>query len=216
MDVTIIGTGKMAAGIATRLVTGGNNVTITGRDNKEANDIVDQLNSISGKEGKAKTTPLGNQVTGDIAVLAVPYTAAVSVVRDYGDRLAGKILIDITNPFTPNYDDVATAPGTSAAEEIAKAVPSGTRVVKAFNTVFAGTLKQGKVAGQNLDVFIAGDDEDAKRQVSQLVESGNMRAIDAGPLKHARMLEGMALLMVSLQSKLQTNFMSAYKIIADK
>lgn len=216
MDVTIIGTGKMAAGIATRLITGGHTVTITGRDNKEANDIVDQLNGISGKEGKAKSVPLGNNIEGNIAVLAVPYNAAISVVRDYGNRMAGKILIDITNPFSPNYDDLATPPGTSAAEEIAKVIPPDTKVVKAFNTVFAGTLKQGKVAGQNLDVFIAGDDDNAKRQVSQLVESGNMRAIDAGPLKRARILEGMALLSVSLQGKLQTNFMSAYKIIADK
>lgn len=216
MDITIIGTGKMTTGIGTRLVTSGNNITIAGRNKKEADEIAGQLNNISGKEGKVNSVQLGNQITGDMVILAVPYTSAISVVRDYGDKLAGKILVDITNPFTPNYDGLATPPGTSAAEEIAKAVPPGTRVVKAFNTTFAATLKQGKVAGYNLDVFVAGDDEEAKNRVMQLVESGGIRAIDAGPLKRARLLEEMALFIVSLQEKMQTNFMSAYKIISDK
>jgi predicted dinucleotide-binding enzyme len=93
--------------------------------------------------------------------------------------LAGKVVVDISNPLNQTFDDLATPPGTSAAEEVAATVPTGTRVVKAFNTTFSGTLVEGQVAGQPLDVLIAGDDEEAKETVAQLVSDG-------GPACHRR------------------------------
>ncbi|HNE06126.1 MAG TPA: hypothetical protein PLT08_16485, partial [Anaerolineales bacterium] len=87
-------------------------------------------------------------------------------------------------------------------------------VVKAFNTTYAGTLVAGEVAGQKLDVFIAGDDADAKAKVAQIVTDGGMRAVDAGPLSRARQIEGMQLLHIVLQGTLGTNWGSALKIIA--
>ena len=92
-------------------------------------------------------------------------------------------------------------------------VPPGTRVVKAFNTTFARTLVDGTVAGQPLDVFIASDDAAAKATISQLVEAGGLRAIDAGPLSRARQLEGMGFLGIALQGPLGTQFMSAWKLL---
>lgn len=214
MDVTIIGTGNMAEGISTRLLSGGNNITFVGHKAQEAEELAGRLSSSAAGGAKVKAASQGNPVQGDVVILAIPYTAASSVVRDYSQQLQGKIVIDITNPLNQSYDGLETKPGTSAAEEIAKMLPQGTRVVKAFNTTFAGTLKKGEVAGQKLDVFIAGDDAEAKRTVSGLVESGNMRPIDAGPLKRARELEGLAFLSISLQGKLNTNFMSIIKILA--
>jgi predicted dinucleotide-binding enzyme len=109
---------------------------------------------------------------------------------------------------------IAVAPGTSGAEEIAKAAPAGAKVVKAFNTTFAGTLVTGQVAGQPLDVLMAGDDADAKATVSQLISSGGLRAVDAGPLQRARQLEALGLVHMAVQSTLNTGFGSTVKIIA--
>ncbi|MBI3167860.1 MAG: NADP oxidoreductase, partial [Chloroflexi bacterium] len=91
---------------------------------------------------------------------------------------------------------------------------SGAKVVKAFNTTYAGTLVAGEVAGQKLDVFIAGDDADAKAKVAQLVTDGGMRAVDTGPLSRARQIEGMQLLHIVTQGTLGTNWGSALKILS--
>src|SRR6185436_3490304 len=114
------------------------------------------------------------------------------IVRHYPASLEGKILVDISNPMNASFDGLATAPETSAAEEIARLAPAGTRVVKAFNTTFAGTLITGGVSGHPLDVFIAGDDAEAKQVVASLVTTGHLRPIDVGPLQRARQLEGLA------------------------
>jgi predicted dinucleotide-binding enzyme len=109
----------------------------------------------------------------------------------------------------------AVAPGTSGAEKIAKGVPAGTKVVKAFNTTFAGTLVAGQVAGQPLDVLIAGNDSEAKATISQLVASAGLRVVYDGPLQRARQLEALELLHMVVQSTLGTGFGSAVKILAD-
>jgi predicted dinucleotide-binding enzyme len=86
-------------------------------------------------------------------------------------------------------------------------------VVKAFNTTFAGTLASGEVSGQQLDVLIASDDEEAKRKVTQLVESGGMRPVDAGPLRRAQQLEHLGFLHMALQDNLRSGYGSAVKFI---
>ena len=108
---------------------------------------------------------------------------------------------------------MAVPAGTSAAEEIAKEVPNGTKVVKAFNTIFAQTLESGEVDGKPLDVLIAGDDTDAKSKVAKLVKDGGMRPIDTGPLSRARQLEGIGLLHITLQQTLNTNWKSTVKFL---
>jgi predicted dinucleotide-binding enzyme len=106
------------------------------------------------------------------------------------------VLVDITNPVNETYDGLVTPPDGSAAQELA-ANASGARVVKAFNTTFANTLSEGRVGDQPLDVFMAGDDEEAKATVAKLVEDGGLRPVDAGPLKRARELEAAGLLHMS-------------------
>ena len=152
-------------------------------------------------------------VTGDVVVLAVPYAAVADIVTQRGQQLAGKVVVDITNPVNDTYDALVTPPDGSAAQEFAGIAP-GARLVKAFNTTFATTLAEGSVAGEPLDVFIAADDDDAKRLVAKLVEDGGMRAIDAGPLTRARELEAAGLLHMAVQQPLGTNFASALKILA--
>jgi 8-hydroxy-5-deazaflavin:NADPH oxidoreductase len=131
-----------------------------------------------------------------------------------GDKLAGKVVVDIANPLNETFDGLATAPGTSVAEEVAASAPPGARVVKDFNTAFSGTLVEGQVAGQPLDVFIAGDDDEAKETVAQIVRDGGLRAIDVGLLEQARQLEGLGFLGITLQQPLGLNFQSTWKLIS--
>lgn len=213
MNVTIIGAGKMGRGIGTRLVSGGHSVTFVDANPEVAEKTAADVKGAAKNGAKVSTSSLGNAALGDVVVLAVWYGTNIEVVKQLGSKLAGKIVVDIANPLNQTYDGLATAPDSSSAEDVAKAIASGAKVVKAFNTTFAGTLLAGQVAGQPLDVFIAGDDADAKSKVAQLVKDGSMRPIDTGPLSRARQIEGMQLLHITLQGVLGTNWMSTIKIL---
>ena len=209
MNVTIIGTGNMARGIGRRLIAGGHAVTVLGKEIDAAEAVVSDI----GADGNARAGRSGDAIADDVVVLAVYYPDAQAAVEQYGDDLSGKVVVDITNPVNEAFDGLVTPPDSSAAQELASGA-AGARVVKAFNTTFAGTLSEGRVAGQPLDVFIAGDDEDAKATVAKLATDGGLNPIDAGPLKQARQLEAMGLLHMALQSSLGTGFSSALKILA--
>jgi len=205
MKVTIIGAGNMGRGIGTRMAAGGHDVEVIDHDPAEARKLADEL----GNGATAAETP-----GGEVVVLALPYAAVADVIGEHRDALAGKVVIDITNPADwSTMDRLVTPEGSSAAEEIAKQLGGKARVVKAFNTTFAGTLATGEVAGQPLDVLIAGDDEDAKRTVASLVETGGMRPLDLGPLTRARQLEHAGLLHIASQESLGSGFGSALKLV---
>ena len=208
MDVTIIGTGNMARAIGRRVVAGGHRLTVLGKDVEAADAALGDI----GGDGSAKAGRSGDPIGDEVVVLAVYYPDAMAAVEQYGDGLSGKVLVDITNPVNETYDDLVTPPDGSAAQELANA--SGARVVKAFNTTFANTLNEGKVAGQPLDVFLAGDDDDAKAKVATLAEDAGLRPVDAGPLRRARELEAAGLLHMSVQGTLGAGFGSALKILA--
>lgn len=213
MNVTIIGAGNMGKGIGTRAVAGGHSVTFVDANPEVAEKAVADVKASAKKGAKVSSSSIGDAQLGDVVVLAVWYGTNIEIAKQLGAKLAGKVVVDIANPLNSTYDGLATAPDSSSAEDLAKAVASGAKVVKAFNTTFAGTLLAGQVAGQPLDVFIAGDDADAKSKVVQLVKDGGMRAIDAGPLHRARQIEGMQLLHIVLQGTLGTNWGSAIKFI---
>ena len=205
MKVTIIGAGNMGRGIGTRAVAGGNEVEIVDRDPAEARKLAEEL-------GATALEP-GADFGGDVVVVAVWYPASLEAAKQYSDQLAGKVVVDISNPVdTSTFEGLVTDVDTSGAEDLAKAVPEGTSVVKAFNTTFAGTLVAGEAAGQQLDVFIAGDDEQAKRKVAELVEAGGARPVDVGPLRRARQLEHAGLLHMKAQDPLGSGFKSALKL----
>jgi 8-hydroxy-5-deazaflavin:NADPH oxidoreductase len=187
-SISVIGLGGMARAIGARAVEGGNAVEVIGRDTAKAEDLAAALG------GGATVGKFGAVPAGDIVILAVPYASAAPVVAQYGDALAGKVIVDITNTFNADATGLVTPDGTSGAQEIAKSVPASAYVVKAFNTVFGHVLAQG---GQ-LDVLFAGDDARAKASVSALIESLGLRPHDAGGLEVARWLEGVGLVMISL------------------
>lgn len=213
MKVTIVGAGNMGRGISTRLLNGGHSVTLIDHHPDNAERLAQELTSLAKKGATVQAVPLGGPITDEIVILAIPYGATSSLIEQYGRQLADKIVIDITNPLNATYDGLTVPSGTSAAEEIAKSLPKSTKVLKAFNTTFAKTLVSGEVEGQPLDVFIAGNDSDAKNKAVQLVKDGGLRAIDAGPLNRARQLEALALLGITLQNTLGTQFQSAWKIL---
>jgi NADPH-dependent F420 reductase len=214
MQVTVIGAGNMGRGIGHRLVAGGQSVTIVDRDPEEAGQLAEELRGAAQGGATVEAAGPGAELRGEVVILAVYYPGSLELARDLGERLAGKVVVDIANPLNQTFDGLATAPGTSAAEEVAATAPAGARVVKAFNTTFAGTLVEGQVAGQPLDVLIAGDDEEAKETVAQLVRDGGLRAIDVGPLERARQLEGLGFLGITLQQPLGLTFHSAWKLIS--
>jgi 8-hydroxy-5-deazaflavin:NADPH oxidoreductase len=203
MKVTIIGAGNMGRGIATRLLAGRIEVELIDRNPDDARLLADELG------GSATAS---DRVHGEIVVLALPYDAVATAIEQHRSALDGKVVVDIANPADwATMDRLVTPEGSSSAEEAAKLLPAATRVVKAFNTTFAPTLVAGEAAGQQLDVLIAGDDEEAKKQVARLVEAGGMRPVDVGPLKRARQLEQMGMFHIAIQDQLGSGFGSALK-----
>jgi hypothetical protein len=213
MRVMVIGTGNMGRAIGHRIVAGGNSLTLVSRHLEGAQELAEELRGRAEGGAAVEVSGLGEGLHDEVVIPAVYYPVTLEVVRGLGEALDGRILVDISNPVNETFDGLATAPGTSAAEELAAVAPEGARVVKAFNTTFAGTLVEGKVAGQALDVFLAGDDEGAKETVAQLVRDGGLRAIDSGPLERARQLESLGFLHMMAQQPLGTGFASAVKIV---
>jgi 8-hydroxy-5-deazaflavin:NADPH oxidoreductase len=208
-NISIIGLGNMASTLAGRALAGGNAVEIIGRDPAKAKEVAATL------DGATVGTP-GTAPVGDIVILAVPYASAAAVVSEYGEALQGKVVIDITNPVTPDFTGFVTPEGSSGAQEIAKAAPAGAHVVKAFNTLFSHVLAAGPAEGRPLDVFIAGDDAQAKARVSAFIQSLGLRPMDTGQLPMARALENAALLQLGLvaHSVKHTNFFLGVSILS--
>jgi len=186
-NITFIGTGNMARTIGTRAVAGGNTVEVMGRDQSKADDLAKAL-------GHGATTGTWGAVpTGDIVIMALLHEGVVPVAVEYGDALAGKVIVDISNPFNATFDGLAHSKETSVAQEIAEVAPASASVVKAFNTIFRGALEKGRP-----DVFMAGDDTQAKADVAAFIQTLGLRPLDAGSLKMAHWLEGVGVVTVGL------------------
>src|SRR5690606_24677648 len=192
MNIAIFGTGNMASGLATLFAKAGHTVIIASRDQDKARTVADELgnNIASGSFADAAAA-------SEAVVLAVPYEAAADVIAAAGG-LAGKTVIDITNPLTADFSGLTVGHSTSAAEEIQKNAPAA-KVVKAFNTVFASVLQNGgKAGGEAATVFVAGDDADARKSVVALAESAGFKGVETGGLASSRYLEPVAGLNIAL------------------
>ena len=200
--ISIIGSGSMAAAIGGLAAKAGHTVEVMSRDAAKARALAEQVGA------GATTGTFGAAPAGDMVILAVPYSAVLDVVKQYGEELAGKVLVDITNPVASDHTSFVTPGDSFGAQEITKAAPADAKVVKAFNTQFSHVLAAGPVPGHPLDVFIAGDDALAKARVLAFVESLGLRPMDTGPLPMARTLENVALLSLGLvaHSVHHTNF----------
>ncbi|QRP47623.1 NADPH-dependent F420 reductase [Amycolatopsis sp. FDAARGOS 1241] len=186
-SISFIGTGNMARTIGTRAVAGGNTVEIIGRDESKAADLAQALG------GGTTTGKWGAVPAGDIVIAALLYDAVVPAIAQFGDALAGKVIVEISNPFNATFDGLAHSEETSIAQEVAKVAPAGASVVKAFNTIFRNVLEKGRP-----NVFIAGDNAQAKADVAAFVKSLGLRPLDVGGLKMAHWLEGAGVVTVGL------------------
>ncbi len=213
MNITVVGTGNMARAITVRLVRAGHDVTLHGKTLQEAEDLVRELGREGYNHDSVHAATSGGDVAGDVIVLAVWYDDLDEVLGAYGEKLRDKIIVDITIPIERTAFEPLSVEEGSAAEHVARRAPFGARVVKAFTTTFAGTLITGEVADKSLDVFVAGDDEDAKWTIAQLIEESGLRAVDAGPLRRARELEALGYLHMAMQGPLGTNYGSAIKLL---
>ena len=184
--ISIIGAGNMATAIGTRAVKHGHTVELMSRDAAKAQALADQIG-----DGVTVGT-FGARPAGDIVIVAVLYGGAVGAVASYGDALAGKVLVDISNPFNADASGLVTT--SSAAQEIAATAPESAHIVKALNTIFGHVLAKGTP----LDAFIAGDSAEAKATVATVLESLELRTLDAGGLQAASILESAGLLLMGL------------------
>lgn len=191
MKITIVGTGNMGSAFAKQLSAAAHHIRITGRDVTKAAAVAELYSNV--------TAYPASEAVGDseVIVLATPYNEAVLALQSLGD-ITGKVVIDITNPLSADYMSLTIGHSTSAAEEIAKALPQ-IHIAKAFNTLFAQVLADGpSFAGQQGSVFVASDNEKAKQTAFALAESMGWKQVDAGGLVNARYLEPLAGLNIYL------------------
>ncbi len=205
MKFAIIGSGNVGAAIARA-------VTDAGHDAIVADPSEESLRTIASNVPVGTTVSNVEAVTGaDVVVLAVPFAAVADIVASLRDELAGKIVIDVTNPLAADLSGLVTD-GDSGAELVARAAPEA-RVVKAFNTVFAGNQATASVDGTQLDGFVASDDSEAKQTVMDLLAAIGFRPIDVGGLSVSRYLEGMGFINIALNARNGWSWQSGWKLV---
>ncbi len=201
--ISILGTGNMGSAIAGLALAGGNDVQVVARDVAKAAAV----------DAAVTATAFGEPLTGDIVVLALPYPALDDVVATYGDQLAGRTVVDLTNPLDfATFDALVVPADSSAAAELAAKLP-GAAVLKAFNTNFAATLVSGTVGDVPTTVLVAGDDADAKAAFVAAFDGSAVRVVDAGSLKRARELESLGFLQLTLAAGEKTQWTTGFALL---
>ncbi|MDQ1634813.1 MAG: 8-hydroxy-5-deazaflavin:NADPH oxidoreductase [Frankiaceae bacterium] len=186
-NVSIIGAGKMGQAIASVATRGGHTVELLGKD---------------------------EPATGDLVVLAVPHSAMPDLLQQRSQSLRGKVVVDISNPVNfETFDSLTVASDSSATAEIAAALPDS-HVLKAFNTTFAATLAAGTVGPNTTTVLIAGDNNDAKSLLADVVTAGGLHAVDVGPLRRARELEALGFLQIALAGSERISWTGGFAVVS--
>ena len=203
-NITIFGAGNIGSAVAGIAVKSGASVQVIDRNADKAAAVAEGVTGAKFNEAA---------ITGDIVVLALPFPAYDEAIAAYADQLAGKTIVDVSNPIDFTTFDLALPEGaTSAAEYVAAKLPNST-VVKAFNTTFAATLATGVNDGAPTVVQLAGDDETAKKAVAAFIEGAGLKTVDAGALKRAQYLEGYGALQIILGVTEQTPWTAGFKVV---
>lgn len=186
MNITLLGAGNMGAALASQLTRAGHAVRIVSRS-------PDKAQALAAAHSGASVVAAEAAMDGtDVVIVATGFGDAIPALQSLGS-LAGKVIVDITNPMNDDFSGLTVGHDNSAAEQIANAFPDAD-VVKAFNTLFAQVLAKGPelADGQVATAFYAGDSERAKQTARALIDSIGFKAVDAGGLKNARYLEPLA------------------------
>ena len=203
-SITIFGAGNIGSAVAGIAVKAGATVQVIDRNPDKAAAAAEGVTGA--KFGTA-------EIAGDIVVLALPFPAYDDVIAAYGDQLAGKTIVDPSNPIDFGTFDLALPEGAqSAAEYLADKLPQST-IVKAFNTNFAATLAAGVIDDAPTVAQLASDDENAKKAVAAFIEGAGLKTVDAGPLKRAQYLEGYGALQIILGVTEQTPWTGGFKVV---
>lgn len=205
-SISIIGVGNIGKAVAKVAADGGHDVQLVGRNP----ETVAQAASATG----ATSAAYGDALTGDVVVLAVPYPAVAEILGRYGAQLAGKVVVDPTNPLDFTTFDSLTVPADSSATAQIQALVPAAHVVKAFNTTFGSTIATGTVGPLPTTVLVAGDDADAKAAVIALATGGGLAAIDAGALSRARELEAIGFLQITLAAANKVAWTGGFGVVA--
>jgi predicted dinucleotide-binding enzyme len=207
MKVAIIGAGNVGRALGTSIAAAGNDVIFasTGGSATAAAESV-------GSRARAAGSPADAAAAADVVILAVPYSAAQNVADQIAGRVAGKIVVDATNPLAPDMSGLATGHGTSGAETVAARLPDAI-VVKAFNTIFATVQANPRAHVDRVDALFATDDAVTREAVATLIESMGFRPVWVGGLARARELEAMAFLNITLQMATGGNWATSYKLV---
>ena len=200
MKVAIIGSGNVGRALGSAIVRAGHDVTITASSPEHASEAAAAIGAAS-----APTNELAAS-DASIVILAVPYAAEPQVAAEIRNAVAGKAVVDVSNPMSP--DLAGSASSTSAAEELQAHLPDA-HVVKAFNTIFATNQASPR---REIDGFVAADDAEAKREVIGLVEALGFTPVDVGPLRAARALEAMAVVNIGINAREGGTWTSAWKL----
>ncbi|MFG6443645.1 NADPH-dependent F420 reductase [Microbacterium sp. P06] len=202
--VTVVGAGNLGGAVARLAAKAGAGVQVLARERDKADALASSIGAESGQ--------IGDAVSGDIVVLAVPFHAVAEILTSYAGAWDGKTVVDVTNPVDlATFDGLVVPADSSAAREIQSAA-ARTRVVKAFNVNFAATLATGQTGSAPTTVLIAGDDASAKDAVADLVRGAGLRAVDAGSLKRARELEALGFLQMTLAATEKTSWTSGFAL----
>lgn len=206
MNIAIIGTGNVGSGLASAFVNAGHHVYLAGRTAKQATTAA----AATGAEAAAN--PASAAALADVIVLAVPFGSVEEIAQAVKPVVNGKIVIDVTNPAKEDWSGPLFFGTGSGAEQIAAWLPEA-RVVKAFNTLFAGNIANPAPDGVALDGFVAGDDAIAKAAIFELEAAIGLNPVDVGPLRAARLLEPLAWLNISLNMQPGWSWKTGWRLV---
>ncbi|MCS3797639.1 NADPH-dependent F420 reductase [Niastella sp. OAS944] len=212
--IAIIGaTGNMGSALAKTLSKGNNRLLLFANNQEKVKALVDDIKSTNKKaDVEGIECPTNASWEADIIVMAVPFAVEKEIATRIKEVANQKVVISIANPLNENYDGLVTPPDTSAAEELQKLLPNS-KVVKAFNTVFATVFTTPVIDDKQVDVLIAGNDGNAMVTVSELVQTAGFNPVVTGELLVSRTLENMALLLIQLTVKNNWNWQAGFKVL---
>jgi NADPH-dependent F420 reductase len=193
MQIAIIGTGNVGAALGKRWADAGHDILFGVRDT--AGQRVTSALAAAGARARAVSVGEAAKAAG-VVVLATPFSGTEAAIAACGN-LAGKIVVDCTNPLAPDLSGLTIGHSDSAGEAVARWA-KGAKVIKALNTTGSGNMLNPRYGNETLSMFVCGDDADAKQLVTGLIAELGFEPVDAGGLTQARYLEPLAMLWISM------------------
>lgn len=211
--IAIIGaTGNMGSNIARNLAKAEHQLYLTGREEDKLSTLKTALDNLGSTQVRTFSSPKEAAKEAEIIILAVWHAAQAEVAQEIRDCAKGKIVVSIANPLNDTYDGLTTDCNTSSAEELAQLLPES-KVVKAFNTTFAGAFSQTSIDSKQVDCFVAGDDAEAVNTIQALVADAGFNPLVAGKLNASRTLENMTVMLIGLSQRYGYNWLAGWKVL---